>query len=863
MSTDWRASPEIDRRVEDVLARLTLEEKVDLVTGDQDFGYAFYNAPIERVGIPALTMADGPAGARVNNPSVNGGRNTALPAPIALAATWDSALARRYGDILGAEAFATGHNVMLAPAVDIARAPRGGRTFESFGEDPLLQARMVVPEIQGIQAHHVQATIKHFIANNQEYRRFTIDVRVDERTLHEIYLPPFEAAIGEGAVGAAMASFNRVNGAYVSEHGELLTGVLRGELGFRGWVMSDYEATWSTAVAANAGLDQEQPAGRFWGPRLAAAVTAGEVDPGTLDEMVRRMLRPLIGLGLIERPVEIRPIPVEAHARTAREIAEQGIVLLKNNDDLLPLGSDVRSIAVIGPETDNVSAAGAGSGFLRPLHEVSPLEGIRHRAGAGVRVAHARGTDPLSAAMLLPGPPTIPSAYLAPPDGDGPGLRAEYWANARFEGKPMLTRTDPQVAVNLGFFNIPVFNAISPRLPATPAELNGRISVRWSGTLAADTTGTHRVSLTSLGSASLSLDGLPILRIQGDGLHGPPVDRDAFPPLAPLVPDVGPRIEAVELELVAGEPRAIQIEYAADSSEQNDQIGAQLRLGWEPPSGSVPPLVREAAVLAAECDVAIVIVPTYESEMMDRPSLDLPNQQDLLIREVAAASPRTVVVLMSGGPVATAGWDASVGALLEAWYAGQEQGDAIARVLFGDVNPSGKLPLTFPIDEAHTPLATPEQYPGIDGVVSYAEGIFVGYRGYDQHDVEPRFAFGHGLSYTSFAYDGLDLQAGPGPAAIEVSFDLTNTGSRAGTEVAQVYLGPLPADAATPRRSLVGWARVTLAPGERRRVSVAIAHRSLEWWDVARGGWALASGSIDVMVGASLRDIRLSGRTTV
>ena len=307
MRPDWRTSPEVDQRVDDLLARMTLEEKVDLVTGDQDFGYAFYNAPIERVGIPALTMADGPAGARVNNTAVNGGRNTAMPAPIALAATWEPALAERYGDVLGAEAFATGHNVQLAPAVDIARAPRGGRTFESFGEDPLLQARMVVPEIHGIQAHPVQATIKHFIANNQEHRRFTVDVRVDARTLHEIYLPPFEAAIRDGGVGAAMASFNRVGGTYASEHGGLLTDVLRGELGFRGWVMSDYEATWSTASAANAGLDQEQPAARFWGPRLVAAVAGGEVDAATLDEMVRRILRPMIGLGPRRSPGGGRP----------------------------------------------------------------------------------------------------------------------------------------------------------------------------------------------------------------------------------------------------------------------------------------------------------------------------------------------------------------------------------------------------------------------------------------------------------------------------------------------------------------------------------------------------------------------------
>lgn len=864
---DWRHDPETERRVEALVAAMSVEEKVDLVTGDLNFDYAFYNAPIERLGIPALTMADGPAGSRVNDRTVNSGRSTALPAPIALAATWDPELAGRYGDLIGAEAFATGHNVQLAPAVDIARAPRGGRTFESFGEDPLLQARMVVPEIQGIQAHAVQATIKHFIANNQEYRRFTIDVRIDERTLHEIYLPPFEAAVRAGAVAAVMGSFNRVNGTYACEHPHLLTEILRGELGFRGWVISDYEATWSTAESARAGLDQEQPAGRFWGERLLQAVDAGEVDGATLDEMVRRILRPMIGLGQLERPVEIGALPVEAHAQTAREIAELGIVLLKNDDHLLPLEPLPSTIAVIGPEADNASTAGGGSGWVYPVHETSPLDGIRRRAGERVRVAYAAGNDPLSAAALLPGPPPIPSAFLSPPDGSpaGPGLLAEYWTNPRFDGEPMLTRIEPQAAINLGFFNIPVFNAISPKLPPTPMELNGRISVRWSGWLTPTVSGPHELSLTSLGSATLFLDDRPLLRI--DAGDESPEAGPAFPPPPPLVPDAGAVVVSAAVPLTAGEPRALRVEYRADSAEQNDQIGGQLRLGWQTPAGVVPPLVREAAQLASQSDVAVVIARTYESEMMDRPDLGLPGDQELLIREVAAANPRTVVVLMSGGPVMTAGWDQRVPAVLEAWFAGQEQGDAIARVLFGDVNPSGKLPLTFPVDEAHTPVATPEQYPGVDGTVHYREGVFVGYRGYDELGIEPRFPFGHGHSYTDFAYADLDLWPLPadedGTDAVRVSFDLVNSGARPGTEVAQVYVGPLPADVASPPRRLAGWARANLAAGERRRVTVAIDRRSLAWWDERIGGWRPSRGTLTVEVGASSRDIRLRGEVAI
>ncbi|HYI66783.1 MAG TPA: glycoside hydrolase family 3 C-terminal domain-containing protein [Candidatus Limnocylindrales bacterium] len=872
---DWRSDPETERRVEALLGEMSLDEKVDLVTGDLDFSYAFYNAPIERVGIPALTMADGPAGARVNDRSVNDGRSTRLPAPISLAATWDPELARRYGDVLGAEAFATGHNVQLAPAVDIARAPRGGRTFEAFGEDPLLQSRMVVPEIEGIQAHPVEATIKHFIVNNQEHRRFTIDVQVDERTLREIYLPPFEAAVVDGAVGAAMASFNRVNGTYASEHRELLTVLLRGDLGFRGWVMSDYEATWSTAASAAAGLDQEQPAARFWGERLAAAVATGELPAETIDDMVRHILRPMIGLGLLDHPVEIGPLPVGAHASTSREIAEQGVVLLKNADGFLPLDPVPGSIAVIGPEADNGSVAGAGSGWNLATREVSPLDGIGRRAGAGSRVAYAPGVDPLSAALLLPGPPAIPSGFLAPPrDNSGQhGLLAEYWSNPSFDGEPILTRVEPQAAINLGFFNIPHFNAISPKLPQTPMELGGRISVRWTGSLTASVTGEHELALTSLGSATLFVDGEPMIEVASAG--GRPADaaQPAFPPPPPLVPDVGPVVATARVHLVADEPRAIRVDYAADSTEQNEQIGAQLRFGWRPADGTMPPLVREAAALAAACEVAIVVAPTYESEMMDRPDIHLPAEQELLIREVTAANPRTAVVLMSGGPVDVSGWEARVPAILEAWYAGQEQGDAIARVLFGDVNPSGKLPITFPMDEDHTPIAAPEQYPGVGGAVRYSEGILVGYRGYDELGIEPRFPFGHGLSYTSFALERLELRpmelrpggssAGRDTDAVEVSFDVVNTGSTRGTEVAQVYVGRLPVDAPTPPRQLAAFARVTLDPGERVRATVGVSRRSLSWWDAQDSRWSTASGEVEIEVGASSRDIRLRGRVTI
>ena len=416
ITTPWNESEQVDQQVERILAQWTLEDKIDLVSGRLAVGDDG-SVPALPSGLPLLALADGPGGIRVANPTLTDHRATALPAPIALAATWDPELARLYGDILGAEAAATGHNIFLGPAVDIARAPLGGRTFESFGEDPLLQASLVGPEIRAIQSHAVLACIKHYILNNQETLRNSIDVHVDQRTLQEIYLPPFAAAVSEGRVAAAMGSYNRIDGVYACENYRTLTGLLRDQLGFRGFVMSDFLANASTAPSALAGLDWELGA-RMWGPRLLAAVQAGEVAPDTIDEMVRRILRPIVGLGLAERPLQPRPLPVHEHGATARAIAEQGIVLLKNDAGLLPLdGEALRTIAVIGVDADNISAAGGGSGCVQPSYAVSVLDAVRQRAGAGVSVLFAPGVDPITPGALLPGLPALPSDFFTQPGG--------------------------------------------------------------------------------------------------------------------------------------------------------------------------------------------------------------------------------------------------------------------------------------------------------------------------------------------------------------------------------------------------------------------------------------------------------------
>jgi beta-glucosidase len=832
-----------DERAELLLAQMTLEEKIEMLHGEFPAPYAFFNEGIPRLGIPALTMADGPAGVRISNPEVNQGEATALPAPMALAAVWEPGVARRYGDLIGAEAFATGHNVQLGPAVDIARVPVAGRAFESYGEDPLLQARTAVGTIKGIQRHPVVATIKHYNLNNQEFERFTSSSEADERTIQEIYTPPYEAGVRRGRVGAAMCAYPRVNGVYACEHRHLLTDILKEQLGFRGWVMSDFGATHSTVQAANAGLDQEMPNGQFFDQALLAAVRAGQVSIATIDDKVRRILRSMFRLGLFDHPVQLSPLPERAHGRQSRQIAGKGIVLLKNAGKLLPLSSRrLRSVAVIGADADNATAAGGGSSLVKPTYTVSALAGIRRRAGDGVLVRHAEGTDPMSAAALLPGPPAVPSSVLTP-TGAAPGvrgLRAQYWTNTSFQGAPALVRTDRQAALNLGvLFALPSFHASELRWP--PELVGNPISVRWTGTITAPATGDYTLSLTSLGRARLYLDGALVID------HWAQHDRAT---------------RSATVRLVAGQRHAIRVDYAADHPSVGGLVGAEVKLGWRHPARAVPPAVRRAAALAKASDVAVVVVRDYETEQGDRPNLVLPNEQDQLIRAVAAANPQTVVVLNTGAPV-TMPWLGRVPAVLEAWYPGQEQGNAIADVLFGDVNPSGKLPVTFPRSLRDSPIRTRAQYPGVNDRVHYSERIFVGYRGYDQLGIRPLFPFGYGLSYTSFAYGRLRVKDSHDGKPARVSFTIHNTGRRPGMEVAQVYVGRLPTSVPTPPKQLAGFARVFLGPGERDKVTIEVSRRSLSYWSTSANRWVTPTGRVRIYVGSSSRDIRLVGAIEV
>lgn len=823
----WDRDAAVEQRVEALLAQMTDEEKADLATGELNNNFGFYNNPVERLAIPAQTMADGPVGVRVADPGADR-RSTQLPSGSALAATFDTGLARRWGRLLGVEAFHTGHNVSLAPSADIARTPLWGRAFEGFGEDPLLVGDLAGQVVAGIQDSPVIATAKHPFAYNQETDRFDVDAQVDERALQEIYVRPFGIAQRAGRPGSIMCSFNRVNGTYACEH-PALTSILKQQLRFQGFAMSDYNATPSTVQAANNGLDQEQPGDQGpgsanFGQRLLDAVAAGEVSRERLTDMARRILRPMVGLGLLDTRPDNDGFPVAEHRSLARRVAARGMVLLKNRGGVLPLADRARSIAVIGPDADNTSAQGGGSSEISvPTGSVSPLDGILDRAGTRTRVTYEPGTDGINEGDMLPGPAPVPASILRPSvDSRTPGLQGRYWPNLDRSGSPAREVVDPNVNVNFGFQNFPGFNAASPKIP-TPVgqfELYGDLSAEWTGVLTAPGTGTVGLGLTARGDARLYVDGRLLVE------HTGALSSASAP-----------------LQLVAGQTYDIRVEYSA--AALNSYQGGQVRLFWTHPDSMLAPKMARAVAAADRARVAVVVVRDYETEGFDRPDLRLPKEQELLIRRVAAVNRRTVVVVETGAVSVVRGWARDVEGIVQAWYPGQEQGSAIADVLWGDVDASGRLPATVPRSEAQVPTVPA-------GTAPYTEGLGVGYRGFLASGERPAYPFGFGRSYTRFRYDRVRVRATSNGRAVVASVRVRNVGDRRGTAVPQFYVGRLPTSVPTPSRQLAGYDAVALGPGRSTTVRVRIGAESLSYWDVGSDRWVLPSGRVRVHVGTDV-----------
>lgn len=687
-------------RVASLLTELTLDEKLKLVHGTTDpEGMATgYIPPIERLDIPSLRLVDGPLGVRAEGESA-----TAFPSSIALAASWNSDLARKQGTAMGREARAYGQDVLLAPGMNIIRTPYGGRNFEYYSEDPHLSARVGVGYIEGVQSAEVIAVAKHYVANNQETNRYGVNAEVTERALREIYLPAFRAAVEEANVGSVMPAYNRVNGTHMSDHDVLLSAVLKDEYDFDGFVVSDWWGTESTVGAATAGLDVEMPGdtdpyddllsgdsdgadtasielphgmgeGALFGEPLREAIESGDIDEATIDEKVRRLLRTRDRFGHFDDERTDGTLDTSEHRRLARRIAIEGTVLLQN-DGTLPLDDDT-TVALIGPNADAAKLGGGGSSEVSPFTQTSPLDGLRERAAD---LSFERGVPPITESSLF------------------------------------------------------------------------------------DTSGSGDAANEGEGTASL-----------------------------------------------------------------------------------------DDAVTAAEtADCTVVVVQDDATEGADREDLQLPGCQDELVERVADAAERTVVVLQTSGPVELP-WAEDVDSVVESWYAGQADGDALAAVLYGDADPGGRLPVTFGRHAGDYPTNTTERFPGVDDTVAYDEGVFVGYRYFDHEGIGPRYPFGHGLSYTSFGYGEPTVERNE--ERVTLTVPVRNTGERSGSEIVQVYVHEDDPTIPRPDRELHGFTKLHLDPGERQRASVTLDRDAFAYYD--ENGWTVPSGTFTLLVGRSSRDVR-------
>ena len=784
-------------------ADLTLAEKCRLVAGKDTWTVH----GCSRLGIPEWTASDGPVGARgrLRGPGL------VMPAPSALAATWDTELVALVGSAIATECIDRRVDLLLAPTVNLHRSPRGGRHFECFSEDPLLSARMAVAYISGVQEQGVGACVKHFILNDQETDRTTIDATVDERTLREVHLAPFEAAVTEAGVRAVMGSYNYVNGDHACAHRRLLVDVLKTEWGFDGLVVSDWSAVKDTIGPASGGLDLEMPGpGEHWGSdQLLAAVQNGDVLEADIDEKVRRILGFLHWRGRLpgESDHEEQTIERPEHRSLARRAATESMVLVRNEGALLPLGAQ-GSVALIGPALATLSVQGGGSARLEPHRRPSLLGALASRLGRRL-TGHVRGP---SIARL---PAEIRDEWLA---GESPVV-IEAYGSAGFDG-PCVQTIRTRMARKF-WLNDPLLDDCTA------------FSVRETITIEPPASGPYAVTGIGLGEVTLFLDGESVARSGMDG-RGP----------------YDPGYPAATVELSAGRTHEIILESVF--AQRPRFAGVDVRI--EAVVDDFEATCAAAEAMARSAETAVVAVGTtheWESEGWDRRSLDLPARQSELVDRVLAANPNTVVVLNCGAPVET-DWFSDAPCVLLAWFPGQEGADAIADVLLGDAEPAGRMPTTWARRESDTPSFG--HYPGRDGEVHYTEGMFVGHRHYDRAGIEPLIPFGHGMSFTSFDW-GTAAVRGSG-VDWSVAVPVTNTGTRSGSVVVQVYAGPDPADPHRPSRQLAGFAKLALDPGERAVVEIPVAPRAFASWDVASSQWVTRPGRYTVGVAASAADVR-------
>ena len=805
----------LDNRVADLMERLTLAEKVTLLAGASSF--ALHG--VERLGIPSLRMSDGPTGVR----SIKGEPATVFPVGVAVAATWNPQTARDVAAAIGREAHALGEHVVLAPTINMMRIPTWGRNFETYSEDPYLAGVMGVAFVQALQGEGIGASLKHYAANNQELERFNVDARVDARALREIYLAAFERVVAEADPWTVMASYNKLNGTLASEHRELLTDILKEEWGYAGMVVSDWTAVRSTAASANAGMDLEMPGPAKWfGDKLAAAVSAGAVRADQIEDNARRVVRLIVRCGLMDGvPRPAGELRTPRHKAIAFEAACEAMTLLKNDGDVLPLSRDLKTVALIGPNAARVLLQGGGSSQVTTDSVRTMAQGLREYLGPGVTVLDGSGVD------NDPFPPAAERRQFSPDEArSGEGLTATYFESPDLSGEPNRTNVERYM-----------MRWVSAAMASARRVAYG--AFRWSGWYWPEVSGSYEFGLRATGQATLRLDG-EVLVAPAD-----PATPDRFDVMGNLVPR---RLASVVLE--TGRGYRVELDYVPASSD-NDYIALGVRPPAEPMSHAV-----EAAAAADAVILVLGSAVVTEAEGYDRADMDLPGSQDALVRAVLAVNPNTVVVLNTGSPFALP-WIDEVPAVLQMWLPGETGPDALAAVLFGARAPGGRLPVTFPKAFGDHPAHAPNPDPL---VCEYAEGLAIGYRYFDAAPVRPLFPFGHGLGYTTFEISDLRMaEAARCGDAVTLEVKVTNTGARAGAEVVQVYVSQLEPRLARPPKELKAFAKVWLEPGETRTVPLSLEPRAFAPYDPQTGTWPMDPGAYDVLVGCSAGDIRVKG----
>jgi beta-glucosidase len=822
-----------DERARELVALMTLEEKLDYIGGDR----AFYIRGIERLGIPEIKMSDGPAGCR------NWGPSTAYPAPISNAATFDPSVAERVGKSIGRDCRARGVHILLAPGMNIHRSPLGGRNFEYLGEDPFLAGKTAAAFIRGVQSEGVLATAKHYAANNQEWDRNHISSEVDERTLREIYFPAFERSVREGGVSAVMTAYNLLNGTYCSHDSWLIRDVLEKEWGFAGLVMSDWGAVHDTLGAVTAGMDLEMPSGKYMNrATLIPLLSDHKVDVAAIDEKVFRILRTITAAGFLDRTQKRDDIPLDDPGGDAAALdsARRGVVLLKNTGGLLPLDrTKIKRVAVIGANADPAVPAGYGSAFVTTFHAVSVLDGVK-RDAPSITFEHHPGVRESSEYSVLGQP-----CFAGP-------VQQVVFSGRDLTGDPLSTTAVDRINYR------PEGGMAQAPAPGLPTE---NFSIRWTGEVAVAKAGRYQLMTNGDDGVRVFVDKKQVIDDWSD--HAAKTDTaavDLQPGRHAIVveyfqggggaiaqfgfgPDIGPQVTfdgGAEVSAIARKADVVIVSVGFGQAADTNSVHSRFDGRW-PPSWA-----REKGLV--------------EAEDSDRP-FKLPPAQIETIRLAVAANPRTIVIVTAGGAVDLQPFVDRVPALAWAWYPGQEGGRALADVLFGDVNPSGKLPVTFAKRYADYPSAA---YYNLNqnGKTPYTEGVFVGYRGFEAKKVVPQFPFGFGLSYTTFKYSDLDV-APAADGSASVTLKVTNTGKRDGEEVVELYVAPPAASVPRPPKELKGFARVALGAGETKQVAVTLEPRAFAYWNDARKQWAVEAGSYQVLAAASSADVRLTRKVDV